>query len=44
MRTIRFKRGVQYVHYNPQGAEFEADSIVTDVAELPSAVRAVVSL
>ncbi len=43
MKTIRFKRGVQYVHYNPEGPEFAPDRLVTDVTELPAAVRSIVS-
>lgn len=39
MRTVRFRRGAQYVYFNPEGSEFQPDTTVTDVAQLVAAVR-----
>ncbi|MBV9850034.1 MAG: HAD family hydrolase [Armatimonadetes bacterium] len=41
MRTVRFRRGIQYVHYNPDDPALTADETVTDVSELAAAVRRV---
>ena len=41
MRTVRFKRGIQYVHYNPTDPALTADATVTDVSDLAAAVRRV---
>ena len=40
-RTVRFKRGIQYTLYNPTDPALNADETVTDVSELPAAVRRV---
>ena len=39
MRTVRFKRGVQYTLYNPSDPALTADETVTDISELAAAVR-----
>jgi len=39
MKTIRFKRGIQYIHFNPADPALIADATITDVAELADAVR-----
>ena len=41
MKTVRFKRGLQYVYYNPTNPTLNADETVTDVSELADAVRRV---
>ena len=41
MKTVRFKRGIQYVFYNPDDPALTADETITDVSELPAAVRRV---
>ena len=41
MRTVRFKRGLQYIYYNPEDPALTADETVTNVADLASAVRRV---
>lgn len=41
MRTVRFKRGLQYIYYNPEDPALTADETVTDVADLAAAVRRV---
>ena len=41
MKTVRFKRGVQYTLFNPADPAMTADETVTDVAELAAAVRRV---
>lgn len=41
MCTIRFKRGNQYVYYNPTSTDMTADATVTDVEELPATIRRV---
>ena len=41
MRTVRFKRGIQYVHFNPSDPAMTADETVMDVSELAAAVRRV---
>lgn len=41
MRTIRFRRGVHYAHYNPVGCEFLPDATITDISELEHTVRLV---
>ena len=41
MKTVRFKRGIQYVHYNPADPALTADATVTDVSDLGGAVRRV---
>lgn len=41
MRTVRFKRGIQYVNYNPDDPALTADETVTDVTALAAAVRRV---
>ena len=42
MKTVRFRRGLQYVHYNPDDPALTADETVADVSELAAAVRRVV--
>lgn len=39
MKTIRFKRGVQYVHFNPADPSMAADETVTQADDLGAAVR-----
>lgn len=39
MKTVRFKRGVQYTLFNPPDPAMTADETVTDVSELAAAVR-----
>jgi len=39
MKTIRFKRGNQYVYFNPTTPDMTADVTVTEVSEIPAAVR-----
>ncbi len=41
MKTVRFKRGIQYVFFNPDDPALIADGTVTDVSELAAAVRRV---
>ena len=41
MKTVRFKRGIQYTLYNPQDPALTADETVTDVSELAAVVRRV---
>ena len=41
MKTVRFKRGVQYTLYNPTDPALTADETVTDVCGLAAAVRRV---
>jgi HAD superfamily hydrolase (TIGR01509 family) len=41
MRTVRFRRGIQYVHYNPDDPALIADTTITHVSELAAAVREV---
>lgn len=44
MRTVRFKRGLQYVHFNPQDSAMTADVVVEDVGGLAQAVREAAAL
>lgn len=39
MRTVRFKRGNQYVHFNPGTPEMTADLTIIGIDQLSSAVR-----
>jgi len=39
MRTVRFKRGIQYVYFNPDDKAQIADVTIEDVGELAQAVR-----
>src|SRR6185312_7611570 len=39
MRTIRFKRGNQYVYFNPTTPEMTPDATITTIDELVGAVR-----
>ncbi len=41
MRTVRFKRGIQYVHYDPDDPALTPDATVTRAAARASAVRGV---
>ena len=41
MKTVRFKRGIQYTLYNPSDPALTADETVTDVSELAAAIRRV---
>ena len=41
MKTVRFKRGLQYVWYNPTDPAQTADATVESVTELAAAVRRV---
>jgi FMN phosphatase YigB (HAD superfamily) len=41
MKTVRFKRGVQYPLFNPSDPPLTADETVTDISELAAAVRRV---
>ena len=41
MKTVRFKRGLQYVYYNPTDPAQTADATVESVTELAAAVRRV---
>ncbi len=41
MKTVRFKRGLQYVYYNPTDPAQTADATVESVSELAAAVRRV---
>ena len=41
MKTVRFKRGLHFVYYNPEDPALTADETVTDVADLAAAVRRV---
>lgn len=41
LKTVRFKRGIQYTLYNPDDPALIADETVTDVSELAAAVRRV---
>ena len=41
MKTVRFKRGMQYTLYNPDDPALIADETVETVAELAEAVRRV---
>lgn len=41
MKTVRFKRGLQYVHFNPTAPEFAPDETVEDVSALAAAIRRV---
>lgn len=41
LRTVRFKRGIQYTLYNPADPALTADETVSDVSELAAAVRRV---
>lgn len=41
MKTVRFKRGIQYTLYNPDDPALMADETVEDVSELAAAVRRV---
>jgi len=41
MRTVRFRRGIQYVHYNPEDPALIADETIEDVSQLADAVRRV---
>ena len=41
MKTVRFKRGIQYTLYNPTDPALIADETVETVEELPAAVRRV---
>ena len=43
MKTVRFKRGIQYTLYNPTDPALTADETVTNIAELAAAVRRVAS-
>ena len=43
MKTVRFKRGIQYVYYNPSDPALIADDMVTDVAQLADTVRRIAS-
>ncbi len=44
MRTVRFKRGIQYVYFNPQEQTQTADVVVEDVSGLADAVRRTAAL
>ena len=44
MKTVRFKRGIQYTHYNPTDPALMADATVIDVTELARAVRALAAI
>lgn len=39
MKTIRFKRGNQYVYFNPTTPDMTADVTVSEASEIPAAVR-----
>ncbi len=39
MRTVRFRRGIQYVHYDPTDPALTADETVTEAGEIAPAVR-----
>ncbi len=39
MKTIRFRRGVQYTLYNPEDPAMIADTTISDVSQLAQAVR-----
>ena len=41
LKTVRFKRGIQYTLYNPADPALTADETVSDVSELAAAVRRV---
>ena len=41
MKTVRFKRGIQYTLYNPDDPALVADETVETVEELAAAVRRV---
>lgn len=41
MKTVRFKRGVQYTHFNPTDPALTADETVTELSDLAAAVRRV---
>lgn len=41
MKTVRFKRGIQYTHFNPTGPALIADETVTELSDLAAAVRRV---
>jgi HAD superfamily hydrolase (TIGR01549 family) len=41
MGTVRFQRGVHYVHFNPDDPAMRADETVSDVSELAGAIRRV---
>ena len=44
MKTVRFKRGIQYVYFNPPDPAQTADVVVEDVSGLAEAVRQAASL
>lgn len=44
MKTVRFRRGIQYVHYNPTDPALTADTVVEDVSGLAAAVRNVAGM
>lgn len=44
MRTVRFKRGIQYVYYNPTDPAMNADVVVEEVGGLAQAVREAASI
>jgi HAD superfamily hydrolase (TIGR01549 family) len=44
MRTVRFKRGIQYVYFNPADPAQTADVVVEDVRGLAEAVREAAAL
>jgi HAD superfamily hydrolase (TIGR01509 family) len=41
MKTVRFRRGVQYTLYNPNDPALTADETVTDINDLAAAIRRV---
>jgi HAD superfamily hydrolase (TIGR01509 family) len=41
MKTVRFRRGMHYVYYNPEDPALIADRTVTDVSQLAETVRQV---
>ena len=43
MKTVRFKRGMQYTLYNPDDPALIADETVEDVNKLAEVVRRVAS-
>ncbi len=44
MRTVRFRRGYQYIYYNPADPALTADALAEDVGVLADAVRRVAGL
>ena len=39
MQTVRFRRGIQYIHYNPADPALVADATITETGEIAPAVR-----